>query len=202
MNIQFNHAIGVTLLLIFLTACSVQRHKTVPAEAGRIETKMIDRVPPVTPKEEINMLLEQQPPHVALATIHQMVENGVPESTLSSEYLKALQGVLKHAEKLMAKGVYSEAGNSFKAALDLYPREAELIEMVPLSIEQIKARIDNCADQLMEDGLLAYRTGDLKTAIGTWEKILSFQPQHEASQKAIHTAALQLNNLKTLEQKQ
>ncbi len=201
MRIQLNYAIGVTFVLIFLAACSAQRPEVVPGPAGILEAKPTVIVPPVTPKEEINLLLEQQNPLAALTMIHQMVEDGPPEITLSSEYLRALQGVLQHAEKLMEKGDYNEAGSRFKAALDRYPRDAELVALAPLSSEQLKARIDACADQLMEDGLRAYRTGDLKTAIGTWEKILSFQPQHEASQKAIHTAALQLTNLKTLEQK-
>lgn len=202
MKSRFNYAFGVTLLLVFLTACSVHRQSVAPVEAVSKETTTIDEAFKITNKNEVALLLEQQNYFSALSTIHQRVENGQAESSLSSEYLQALQGVLQRAEELMAEGVLDEAASNFQAALECIPQEADLASKAPLSAANIKAKIDNCADQLMEDGLLAYRAGNLETAIGIWGKILTFQPQHEASQKAIHTASLQLTNLKTLEQKE
>ena len=45
----------------------------------------------------------------------------------------------------------------------------------------------------MEQGLMNYRAGKLDDAIKVWEKIIVFAPQHQASQKAIQTAFVQLD---------
>jgi tetratricopeptide (TPR) repeat protein len=176
--------------------------RPVEKKTVKVEKKPAVIVPKVTINDEINLLLKQQNYHAALATAHQGIENGYPESALSSEYLQALLGVLRQAEESMRKGALDKAGSSFQAALNHYPRNEELTSLAPMSADQIKTKIDTCANQLMEDGLLAYRAGNLGTAIGIWEKILLFQPQHEASQKAIHTANLQLTNLKSLVKQQ
>ncbi len=204
MRIPLNYTFLLPLLLVSLTSCSVIHSSINPWEglpAGN-NRGLLTKDDPAAIKNEIARQLAKENYLLALSALHQGVENGQSESSLTSEYLQVLQGIFQQAEALMAEEEFDEAGLFYRAALDGFPRDEEVAKKAPLSKEVIQSKIEACADQLMENGLLSYRSGELDTAIGTWKKILVFQPQHEASQKAIHTANLQLTNLNSMDKEQ
>ncbi len=139
-----------------------------------------------------------QDPVAALSAILEEVASGTPENQLATEYRKALEEITRRAEALLTSASHQEAGVYLRAAIDGYPRQADVARQAPLTKEQLRAKRNACADRMMENGLLAYRSGDLDKAIGIWKKIHLFHPKHEPSQQAIRTANLQLANLKTL----
>ena len=89
-----------------------------------------------------------------------------------------------------------------KTVQDSYPRSLELQQQVTATPAQIADKIDLCTEELMETGLVAYRTGELATAIDVWAQVLELNPQHQAAQNSIKTTQLQLSNLKSLDNKE
>jgi tetratricopeptide (TPR) repeat protein len=122
--------------------------------------------------------------------------SGLSEEEVAEEYERAIKGVLKQAEGYREKDMPEKAGPLYRAALDGYPKSAAVAARVETRPAGISTGIETCADQLMERGLAAYRSGDLDQAIKTWKLIHVFAPQHQSSRKALETAEVQLNNLK------
>ncbi|MFP4452085.1 MAG: hypothetical protein ACOCR8_05640 [Desulfosalsimonas sp.] len=50
----------------------------------------------------------------------------------------------------------------------------------------------------MEQGLVSYRQGRLDDAIYIWNRILAFDPHHQAGRNAIQTARTQQSNLEKM----
>lgn len=131
----------------------------------------------------------------ALGQVQKQVSGGLPEEALAEEYARALNGVLKQAEQYRGKGVPEEAGPHYRMALEAFPQTSPIASRSILSAAVIGTRIEACADELMDRGLIAYRSGDLDQAIKTWKAIRTFAPQHQESQKALQTAMVQRVNL-------
>ena len=129
------------------------------------------------------------------------ISQGLTEKSLEEEYLAALNGTIFQADALQKNGSYQEAGRLYREILLAFPRDAELITRASLAPEQAMAGIDTCAEKLMGQGLVAYRSGDLTHAIEIWQGVLTFHPQYEPARTAMDTAKRQLNNLKTMEEK-
>jgi tetratricopeptide (TPR) repeat protein len=72
------------------------------------------------------------------------------------------------------------------------------VSNVSISLAELDRQLESCANQLLTQGLLAYRHGNLEEALEIWHKINIFNPQHTASQRAIQTTRLQLKNLEKL----
>lgn len=130
------------------------------------------------------------------AALALVLSSGLPEAELAEEYGLALKGVLMQAEDYREKNLPEKAGPLYRVALDGYPKTPEAATRVGTRSDGITQGIETCADQLMERGLAAYRSGDLDQAITDWKLIRVFAPQHEASRKALQTAEVQLANLK------
>jgi len=129
----------------------------------------------------------------------------------SGDYLGALQvckrnrqlcnagivrGAYAQAQSLQAEGKYAEAGEGFAA---LVPFSAQSAGKGDISRSRLTEQMNACAEQLMVQGMGAYRDGRLDEAIATWESILTFSPGHEAALKSLHTCRIQLSNLRSLE---
>ena len=114
-------------------------------------------------------------------------------------YRKAVNGTISQGQSRLADGKPGEAGMLFRAALNNYPHAPRLADKIALTPGQLESKVAVCAEKLMEQGLTVYRKGHLNKAIQIWQEILAFAPHHEASQNAIRTAHIQLNNLKKIE---
>lgn len=146
-------------------------------------------------RQEIGQQLASENYRSALEMVRKEVRGGVPEAALAEEYGRALNGVLSTAERYRTGGMPEKAGELFRLAHEKFPETATVSKRVSLTSPEIKVRIEACADQLMERGLVAYRGGDLDGAIKTWKMIHTFDPRHQASRKALETAEIQRVNL-------
>jgi len=123
--------------------------------------------------------------------------NDAPE--LAELYRRAVNAAIRQGQSRLAADKPGKAGLLFRAALTNYPQGARLADEIILTPGQLESKIAICAKKLMEQGLTVYRKGQLHQAIEVWQKILAFAPHHEASQNAIRTAHIQLNNLEKIE---
>ena len=107
--------------------------------------------------------------------IVQAVNKGIPEKSLGENYVII-----------------------FKKGQTANPKSKPLIIQINLSEKKIEEHIEACSQELMEQGLVAYRSGQLEVAIDKWKKIILFVPNHSVALKAIETTETQLSNLKSL----
>ena len=211
-----NHLIyTVFLFCLLLNSCGFLEQRlnvptAAPAKSQPIQEKSVRTAakPPrsdnkfLRQKQQIHHLLEGTDFLAALDLIRQEVGRGIGEKELQEEYLSALNGVIDQGEAALIEHHPEQAGLLFRAALDHFPKAAELSRNADLTPSALNVKINLCVDKLMENGIIAYRVGNLGKAIEEWQKISSFYPQHQASQKAIRTANVQLANLKKIESDQ
>jgi tetratricopeptide (TPR) repeat protein len=154
------------------------------AETGQLQTL----------RPQIRSRLEQREFLKALRLLQQEVNSGASESSLAEEYRLALQGGMNYSEELSAKEQFSACGIYSRQLLNLYPRS--LSARSGVAAEQIRQKLNFCADQLMARGLAAYRAGEMQQAIDFWTALLVFDPERTEAKKAIETSSTQLRNLK------
>jgi len=136
----------------------------------------------------------------ALELIGSEIARGQAEGQFSQRYPEALNGVLQEALRLQQSDQAHAAGMLYRAAHSNYPRSLALRDQTEMTLTEIDASIELCANALLEEGLHSYRRGELEKAIACWETIPDFHPEHVASQRAIATTRTQLANLRRLEQ--
>lgn len=200
----------ILLLCLLLNACGIlenqlNTHSVEMAkqqEQGKVPTKTTTTSHTdnnvLVKKQDINRLLQELDFLAALTLIRQEVERGASEKELQEEYLSALNGAISQGEDALTGHDPEQAGLLFRATLENLPKDAKLCRGTGLTAPLLEAKINLCADKLMEAGIIAYRTGNLNKAIEEWQRITSFHPRHQASQKAIQTANVQLANLKQI----
>lgn len=136
----------------------------------------------------------------ALALIGSAIHQGQPEERFKKHYPKALNGVLHEALQLQQASQARNAGSLYRTARLNYPHSPDLRAQASMSLTEIDASIELCANRILEDGLQFYRKGQLEEAIAHWGQIASFHPDHGASQRAVATTRTQLSNLQRLDQ--
>jgi tetratricopeptide (TPR) repeat protein len=117
---------------------------------------------------------------------------------VSSVYVRAVNQAIREGRSRLEQDRPADAGRLFHGAQKHYPQYPALASRICLTPAELDAAIAKCAQQLMEEGLSAYRQERLKDAIEIWEKILVFDPMHRAGRSAIETAERQLANLKKI----
>jgi TolA-binding protein len=134
----------------------------------------------------------------ALAVIREERREKGSNRLLEVEYLQVLQALASAGEKHFKGGEYQQAGKAFRTLLDHFPRGRAFAPSLLVSRETVEKLLQACADRLMDGGLTEYRAGNLQRAIDIWKEILVFYPTHDGAKKAIHTADIQLKNLRSL----
>lgn len=124
--------------------------------------------------------------------------NGRAENAFAEAWPQAINGLLDQAERQFRKREFAEAGQLFRRIERNLPQDTELRARIDLDRSLLRRRVEDCADNLLESGLLAYRNGELQQALEIWTDINRFHPTHKASQRAIRTTRLQLQNLEAL----
>jgi tetratricopeptide (TPR) repeat protein len=114
------------------------------------------------------------------------------------EYTIEINDLIRSAEKYLEKGEFEKSGIAFRNVLDNYPKEQSQRSRIRSSKESIESFIGTCSKELMGQGLLKYRNGNLAGAIETWKKILLFDPDYHDARRAIETASIQLRNIKAI----
>ena len=113
-----------------------------------------------------------------------------------------LNKLLDKADHHLETENYGSAGSAFKGVLDSYPADVVLQQKVKWNRAQISERIEICSAKLMEKGLLEYRAGNLKSAVRTWRKLVSFNPEYEGAKKSLDTTLMQMKSLRGLKNKE
>lgn len=125
-------------------------------------------------------------------------KENISELLLADLYTEVSNRLLQAAEQEATAGRPDKAGKYYRMAHDIYPVDARLRSTINLSLENIDSNIEHCADRLMDNGLAAYRAGELDKAIAIWQGINEFLPNHSPSLIATNTARQQLKNLEML----
>lgn len=120
---------------------------------------------------------------------------GLTETTLSEVYVKVESRLLQEARRAEIKNHFAQAGRFYRMALTAYPKQPGIQSGLQMSAAEIAAQIERCADELMKNGLVAYRGGELVAAVAIWKKVIEFHPEHSPSLVAIATAEQQLESL-------
>ena len=193
-------------LAVTLTACGMLPHETTyspkeniqaPTESPVSSTKNNDLA-----RQQARQLLAKQDYIGTIKLIQAEIRKGIDEQVMGKEYLQAANSSLGQADTFMKQGHYPKAAMIFKTVQESYPQSLGLQKQVTASPMQLANKINLCTEKLMEEGLLAYRSGEFAIAINVWEQVLEFNPQHQAAQNSIQTTQLQISNLKTLDNKE
>lgn len=123
---------------------------------------------------------------------------GRSETAYAKAWTRALNGLIVRAERDYRRREFSSAGILYHRIEQNLPEDAQLRATLDLDQPGLHARVDDCADRILETGMLAYRNGNLEEALEIWSDINRFHPTHKASQRAIRTTRLQLQNLEAL----
>lgn len=149
-------------------------------------------------KNAIERHLAQGDVLAALDGMGENVRQGACDQRMSSVYVRAVNRAIRDGRSRLEQDRPADAGRLFHGAQKHYPQDPALASRIRLTPAELDAAIAKCAQQLMEEGLSAYRQERLKDAIEIWEKILVFDPMHRAGRSAIETAERQLANLKKI----
>ncbi|PLX82708.1 MAG: hypothetical protein C0616_01380 [Desulfuromonas sp.] len=145
--------------------------------------------------EEIAGYLESGDYRSALELVRTEIGRGTRETSLAEEYVQAVNGVINTAELHQEADQLAKAGELFRLAHEWFPKTEAASQRVDLTSGELMVRIADCADGLMDRGLVAYRGGDLDKAIESWKVIGTFDPWHQESRRALETAEVQRANL-------
>ena len=153
---------------------------------------------PESLSSRVEQLLDQGKSAEALVLLQNGIAAGIDRQRLSNQGVRAINLALVQADHQSSQQQHLQAGKLYRSALTHYPADAAVSHRITRTADEIMARIGECANQLLEDGLVAYRAGSLEEAIDVWSKIRQFHPSYKASQQAIRTTRIQLKNLESV----
>ncbi len=151
--------------------------------------------------EKLAYLIRKKNYSRALNLVKDEIDGGMKEVSYEDEYVAAINRMIDQGAQRQRSGDYENSGLIFSSVIDMYPNGKSLRSRVKEKPEKLKEHIQLSSDKLMEEGLSEYREGNLGNAIKVWRKILRFNAEYAEAKKAIETATVQLNNLKSLQEK-
>lgn len=206
MRVRWCGSLWLAAILLSLSACGPADFSVAAGNIREAFQRIAAGLPAPTPpdataalRQKIRRQLEAEDFCSALSLLRKEIKGGLPETALADEYGRAVNGVLAQAKQYREQGMTEKAGELLRSARDGFPETKAVAKKVSLTPPEIQTRMDDCAAELMERGLVAYRSGDLDEAIRTWKAIHTFNPRHQASLKALKTAEVQRTNLEKVE---
>ena len=192
--------VNITLMvLLTITGCSqpggLHFSRIFEPIIGQSESNRIVEI-----NADTERLLAQNKATEALIVLGRGIDSGIPEEKLANSYIRAMNSLIAIADRMYMEQNFSKAGNSYRLTLKSYPTHTALKNKITRNQNDIHQQINNCADQLLDEGLSAYRNGELQAAIDTWSQIREFHPSYKASQQAIQTTRTQLKNLQSIKE--
>lgn len=149
-------------------------------------------------EDHIRWDLEQKRPEKALEHLRAARAAGYSRAALAAYYPDVINALIREADVSRLAGRPAHAGKLYRSALDNYPDSPATARKILLPPGSLHQNIEQCADVLMQQGLMHYRSGHLDDALHTWTKIGSFLPDHQPSLIAIETTRTQLQTLRQL----
>jgi tetratricopeptide (TPR) repeat protein len=151
--------------------------------------------------EKLAYLIRKKNYSRALNLVNDEIDGGMKEVSYEDEYVAAINGMIDQGAQRQRSGDYENSGLIFSSVIEMYPNGKSLRSRVKEKPKKLKENIQLSSEKLMEEGLSEYREGNLGNAIKIWRKILRFNAGYGEAEKAIETATVQLNNLKSLQDK-
>lgn len=185
--------ISLLFVLAAMAACSSKEKVIIPS------TEMSYDQQQALLRKKVAAMLEKKSYRRAIELMTDRKQPGSPAAGMEKEYLLAVNGLIATGEESLSHGDYAVAGQFFRAALDSYPVQPSLRGRVRRSQAELRKQLDTCANRLLEQGFMEYRSGNLENAIRKWKEIIFFDPGHKEATKAIETATVQLRVLQKME---
>ncbi len=189
--VTFTGVCCLTLTLLF-SGCSPVINVPGPAATVEKDNAIQDA------RKTIERLLAEGSLTKAHDALRDALGGDTKETSLADLYTQVENRLLGEAARAEGEGHFDTAGSFYRMALGLYPKRSQLRTALVMTEEAVKLKIDECADELMKSGLVAYREGDLAEAVAVWEKIAPFYPDYSPSKVAIETSKQQIENLERL----
>ena len=122
-------------------------------------------------RKKVASLLEKKSYRRAIELLSDRKHPGSPAAGMEKEYLQAINGLIAAGEESLSHDDYSAAGQSFRLALDYYPVPASLRGKIRRNQPQLRKQLETCANRLLEQGLMAYRSDNLETPSANGRKL-------------------------------
>lgn len=168
-----------------------------PPQSAPTRQPQPPRQPQVSPlRSKVLALLEKQQYRTAIESM-----NGRYRTGLEKEYVLAINKQLELGNSAYSRGDYYTAAQTYKFVLNAYPGEPSLWQQISHDPKKIRSSMEHCLNQMMEQGLVEYRSGKLESAIMKWKDLLAINPDHQEAKKACDTATIQLQSLQNLNKK-
>lgn len=193
---QANWLISLLLVLTGMIACSSREKAVMPSEEISAEQQQS------LLRRKVAALLEKNSYNRALDLMSSRTNPGAPPAGVDREYIMAMNGIIAAGEESLSRSDYAVSGQSFRVALDFYPVQASLRGRISRDQAQVRKQLETCANRLLEQGLMEYRSGNLQNAIGRWKEIITFDANNKEALKAIETATVQLRTLQNMNKPQ
>ncbi len=117
---------------------------------------------------------------------------------VAQEFDGALIALKKNGDAAYVQGKPEDAGKRWTATLRYMNHPAVKPKSLPFTRAEVQGQVDRLSAQLMDQGLMEYRKGNIPGAIADWKIILAYDPNHKEAAQSIRTASTQLENLKKL----
>jgi len=119
------------------------------------------------------------------------------EASLKKQAERLLTELKSSGDQSLTDRDFAQAGRYYGLAKKIWPKFKASTGGLTFKLEDLKAAIRICSQQLTNQGMLEYRKGNLKGAISVWESLLAFDPDNDQIKKAIETARAQLQQIKS-----
>lgn len=113
-------------------------------------------------------------------------------------FISILEDIKRTGDGAFSKGNFVLAGRAYLSLLKNFKSFEQLGAPLSFSEKSLDERIKDCRTELNKKALEQYRKENLAEAISIWQSILTFDPDHIETKKAIETATIQLKKIKKL----
>ena len=111
------------------------------------------------------------------------------------EYIRDLEHMKSAADKASAKNDFGSAGRTYSILAKNYTDFKQFDDSLSFDKANLNNWITTCKTALSRRGFQAYREGNIKEAISTWEDYLEIDPGNQDVRRALNTAKTQQKNL-------
>jgi tetratricopeptide (TPR) repeat protein len=196
---------GISLFLCFSSCAHLEKEPVAKKEPAPQKEPVPQEEPAKEKepaKEEIYDSIKIAQKYLAEGDIQKALETyndahikNPDDTTLRSNYIKAIEHIKKNADAAFVKEEYASAGFMYHTLLNNCQHAKSFVSSLSFDKDYLSNRVESCSKILLEKGLVQYREGNLKEAISIWKTILTFDPENGEVKKAIETATIQLKNL-------